>query len=151
METRQHIHEENFSVSPERLFGLLFTPSAIRQWWGASTVIVIPEIGGIWCATWGENEDSPEYISAATIQVFESPHRMVLSNYKYNTQSGGLPFEADFEVDFLVSKHPEGSTLKVCQNGFPVLPEADEYFSQCVVGWEATFKGIREYLQASGG
>ena len=45
MTTRKHIHEEIFDVEPEVLFALLHTPSAIRQWWGASHVIVDPISG----------------------------------------------------------------------------------------------------------
>ena len=35
MPTRQHTHEELFPTTPEGLFALLHTPSAIRVWWSA--------------------------------------------------------------------------------------------------------------------
>ena len=47
MSTRKHIHEEIFDAEPETVFALLHTPSAIRQWWGASHVIVNPKPGGV--------------------------------------------------------------------------------------------------------
>jgi uncharacterized protein YndB with AHSA1/START domain len=46
MTTRKHIHEEVFDVDPETLFALLHTPSAIRQWWGATHVFVNPKPRG---------------------------------------------------------------------------------------------------------
>jgi uncharacterized protein YndB with AHSA1/START domain len=60
MPTRKHTHEELFPATPVLLFALLHTPSAIRGWWGAARAIVIPKEGGIWCATWGADEDAPE-------------------------------------------------------------------------------------------
>jgi len=63
MTTRKHIHEETFDVTPEVIFDLLVTPSTIRQWWGASHVIIDRQQGGLWVGLWGD-EDSPEYITA---------------------------------------------------------------------------------------
>jgi uncharacterized protein YndB with AHSA1/START domain len=45
MTTRKHVHEEIFDAEPETLFALLHTPSAIRQWWGASHVLVTSKPG----------------------------------------------------------------------------------------------------------
>ncbi len=145
-ETRRHVHEEMFPVPPETLFALLHTPSAIRQWWGAARAIVLPEKGGIWSATWGDSEDDPDYVTMATIREFEPPRRMVLGDYRYRARSGPLPFRADFVTEFLVAPHPEGSTLRVCQDGFPAGPEADEFYSACGDGWRNTFTGIRRFL-----
>ncbi len=148
METRPHIHEETFQATPEQVFALLHTPSAIRAWWQASRVIVIAEEDGLWCATWGDSEDEPEYVSAATIEVFEPARRMVLGNYRYVTQTGGLPFEADFTVEFLITAHANGTSLRVTQDGFPVDSAADAYFEACQEGWTDTFAGIRRFLAA---
>jgi uncharacterized protein YndB with AHSA1/START domain len=74
MTTRKHIHEEIFDADRETLFALLHTPSAIRQWWGAAHVIVNPEPGGVWVGLWGE-EDSPDFISAGRMTVFDPPRR----------------------------------------------------------------------------
>ena len=148
-EMRRHVHEEVFPVPPEKLFPLLHTPSAIRQWWGAARAIVLPERGGVWTATWGGSEDDPDYVTMATIREFEPPSRLVLSDYRYRARSGPLPFRADFVTEFLVAPHPEGSTLRVCQDGFPAGPEADEFYSACGDGWRNTFTGIREVSRTS--
>ncbi|MEM7232496.1 MAG: SRPBCC domain-containing protein [Planctomycetota bacterium] len=151
MSTRQHTHSEAFAVSSERLFEILYTPSAICAWWGAAQAIVLPEAGGLWVATWGEDVDAPEYICAATISVFDAPRRLVLGNYKYWAKTGPLPFEADFVTEFSVSDSDtpdgrQGAQLRVEQNGFPAHPSADAYFEACAQGWTDTFAGIRKYL-----
>ncbi|MFP3947908.1 MAG: SRPBCC family protein [Longimicrobiales bacterium] len=151
METRTHTHEEVFPARPEQVFGLLHTPSAIRAWWGASSAIVQPKAGGIWAATWGEDEDDPEYVTSATLEVFDPPHRMVFSDYRYSARSGPLPFDADFETEFTVEAHPEGAVLRVSQAGFPCTPEGDDFYAACEKGWRDTFGGIRRYLESRRG
>lgn len=146
MKTRKHVHEEVFHVSVDKLFALLHTPSAIRDWWGVSRVVVLPQAGGIWAATWGESEDDPDFITVATIRDFEPPSRMVLCDYRYRAKTGPLPFEADFVTEFAVQPHTAGAVLRVAQNGFPAGPEADEYFAACVKGWRDTFTGIHRHL-----
>lgn len=149
METRQHVHEETFPVSPERLFAILHTPSAIRDWWGASRAVVLAEPGGTWAAAWGEAEDDPDYITTATISAFEPPRRMVLTDFCYFAKEGPLPFDADFVVEFLIEAHADGATLRVCQDGFPKGPEGDEYYAACQTGWTDAFAGIRRNLEAA--
>ena len=146
MKTRKHVHEEVFSVSPERLFELLHTPSAIRHWWGVARAVVLAEPGGVWAAVWGEAEDDPDYITVATIREFEPPRRMVLGDYRYRAKSGPLPFEAEFVTEFEVLPHPTGAVLRVTQAGFPVGPEADGFYAACEKGWRDTFTGVRRYL-----
>jgi uncharacterized protein YndB with AHSA1/START domain len=146
METRKHVHEETFPVAPERLFALLHTPSAIRAWWGAARAVVMPERGGTWAAAWGESEDEPDYITVATIQEFDPPRRMVLTNYRYRSKDGALPFEADFVTEFDVTATSTGSALRMSQDGFPASPEADGFYAACDDGWRATFAGIRRFL-----
>src|SRR5687767_7777978 len=123
METRTHVHEEVFAAAPERVFALLHTPSAIREWWGVARAVVLPQAGGVWAAAWGETEDDPDYITAATIRDFEPPRRMVLTDYRYQAKSGPLPFGAEFVTEFLVQPHPEGTVLRVTQAGFPAGSE----------------------------
>src|SRR5262245_65723227 len=96
MSTRKHVHCEVFTVTPERLFALLHTPSAIRGWWGAARAIALPQQGGIWAAVWGEAEDDPDYVTAATIREFDPPRRLVLADFQYHARTGPLPFAADF-------------------------------------------------------
>jgi uncharacterized protein YndB with AHSA1/START domain len=150
MTTRKHVHEETFPVAPEQLFALLHTPSAIRRWWGAERAVVIPESGGVWAAAWGESEDDPEYITAATIRAFDPPRRMVLSDYRYRAKTGPLPFDADFVTEFEVVRLPQGSLLRVTQDGFPAGADADAFYAACQRGWQDTFAGIRGFLAGSG-
>lgn len=149
MTTRKHVHEETFDVAPERLFALLHTPSAIRNWWGAERVVVLPESGGMWAATWGASEDDPEYITAATIRVFDPPRRMVLADYLYRARAGPLPFDADFVTEFQVVPHEKGAILRVTQDGFPAGAEAEAFHAACERGWRDTFAGIRRFLARS--
>lgn len=149
MTTRRHIHEEVFNATPERVFALLHTPSDIRGWWSAARVIVLGEEGGIWMAAWGADEDSPDYISAATIKVFDPPSRMVFGDYRYYARSGPLPFDANFVTEFSVQAHPQGALLRVVQDGFPTDSVADEFYAGCEKGWRDTFAGIRRYLGGS--
>src|SRR5690349_12808399 len=76
MATRKHIHEEAFDTDPETIFALLVTSSAIRQWWGASHVIVDRKQGGVWVGLWGD-EDSPEFITVNRMSVYDPPKRIV--------------------------------------------------------------------------
>ncbi len=145
MARRAHTHEEVFDETPERLFALLHTPSAICEWWSAARAVVIPEEGGLWVAAWGADEDAPDYVTGATIRAFEPPNRMVLDEYRYWAESGPLPFEAEFVTEFAVASHPQGALLRVTQDGFPTGPEGDAFYAACEVGWRATFAGIRRY------
>lgn len=145
-ETRTHVHEEAFPVAPERLFGILLAPSAIRGWWGASRAIVTPERGGLWAATWGASEDEPDYVTVAAIAELDPPRRLVLADYRYRAKSGPLPFEADFRVEFDVREAPEGAALRVTQRGFPAGREGDAFLEGCERGWHETFSGIRRHL-----
>jgi len=151
MTTRRHVHEETFPVTPEDLFALLHTPSAIRGWWGAARAVVVPEPGGIWAAAWGESEDDPDYVTVATIRDFAPPRRMTLTSFRYRAKDGPLPFEADFVTDFAVESHPSGSVLRVTQDGFPMGSEADAYYAACDQGWRDTFAGIRRFLSGPAG
>jgi len=146
MPTRKHTHEELFPATADRLFSLLHTPSAIPGWWGASRAIVIPKEGGIWCAAWGANEDDPDYITAATLSVFDPPHRLVLADFQYVAKTGPLPFRAEFVTEFTVTPHAKGAILRVVQDGFPCDSTADEFYAACGRGWKDTFAGIRRYL-----
>jgi uncharacterized protein YndB with AHSA1/START domain len=140
------MYEEVFPVSPERLFALLHTPSAIRSWWGVARAVVLAQANGVWAAAWGEEEDNPDYVTVATIKEFEPPRRMVLSDYRYRAKSGQLPFDADFVTEFAVLPHPTGAVLRVTQDGFPLGPEADDFYAGCAQGWRDTFAGVRRHL-----
>jgi uncharacterized protein YndB with AHSA1/START domain len=148
MQTRRHVHEEHFSTTPEAMFALLHTPSAIREWWGAARAVTIPREGGWWVAAWGAREDDPDYIGAAKIRVFDPPRRLVLADYEYYAKTDPLPFQAEMTTEFRVIPSPPGAVLRVVQDGFPTAKEADEFYEACEVGWRATFAGIRRFLDS---
>lgn len=145
--TRKHVHEEEFGISSEEMFDLLITPSLIRKWWGASRAIVMPEKDGIWMAAWGEDEDSPEYISAFTMSEFDPPRRLLFTDAKYTAGGEKLPFDAVITAEFLVNENEKGCSLKVIQDGFPLEPAADEFYAACEKGWKDTFAGIRRLIE----
>jgi uncharacterized protein YndB with AHSA1/START domain len=145
-ETRSHAISREFSQSPAAIFRALITPSHIRGWWSVSRAIVIPKTDGIWCATWGENEDAPDYTSSATIRIFEPNRRLVLGDYKYVSPAGGLPFDADFETSFEIEPVGSGSKLTITQSGFPTDPIADEYYAGCETGWQRSLDGLETFL-----
>lgn len=144
--TRAHTREEEFNATTQDLFEVLTTPSAIRGWWGASSVLILPEVGGHWAARWGE-EDAPDYLTIARIRAWEPGERLVLGDYQYRAKEGGLPFEADFETEFALTPTERGTMLRVTQRGFPAGPEANDYYAACEKGWRDTFAGIRMYLE----
>lgn len=144
MNTRSVIHEEVFEASQEAVFTMLITPSAIRQWWGASRAIVLAREGGTWAAAWGDLEDEPDYMTVARIRNYDPPNRMEQSDYRYYAKSGPLPFEASFKTSFTCTQVDGGTLLRVEQHGFPV--DHDEFYQGCVKGWKDTFEGIRRYL-----
>ena len=148
MPTRRHIHEEEFPIPAEEMFEILIKPSAIRIWWQASRAIILPEKDGIWAGAWGANEDDPDYISTFTIKEYEPPRRILLTDSKYSSKDGELPFEADFKTEFTVEPTESGCKLRVVQDGFPADSVADEFYAGCEVGWRDTFKGIRDYFKA---
>lgn len=147
MTYRKITHQVKLPASPEQVFKILHTPSAIRKWWSASNAIVIAKEEGIWCAVWGEKEGEPDYISAATIKVFDPPRRMLLVDPKYFAKSGELPFKPEMTIEFIVEPAPTGSLLKVIQDRFPADSIADEFYARCVVGWKNTFDAIKKFVQ----
>lgn len=146
---RKQTHEIELGVDCAEVFQLLITPSAIRKWWSATSVVVIPQPGGTWTAAWGEDEDDPDFITTATIEVFEPAARMILSEYKYFSSNGPLPFEAEFRTEFSTRPCKDGCILRVEQDGFPDDPEADEFYDGCKQGWQETFQAIERYLAES--
>ena len=151
MKTRKHVHEETFPAAPAQLFALLHTPSAIRQWWRAARVVVLPEAGGGGGAAGGGAEGQPADVAGGPRGEFDPPRRMVLTNYRYGAKSGPLPFDLDFVIEFAVAPDSLGSLLRVTQDGFPIGPEADEFYAGCEKGWRDTFAGIRRFLAGGAG
>ncbi len=148
---REHRRSIELPAPPERAFVALITPSAIRRWWQADRAVVIAEPGGAWAAAWGTDEDDPDYATAATLEVFEPPRRLVLADYRYRARAGRLPFEADFRVEFTIrAAESGGSVLEVVQSGFPAGPEADAHLAGCETGWRETLEGLRRFLTETG-
>jgi len=150
MPTRKHVCEIELSVSPERVFELLITPSAIRGWWSATRAIVLPKRGGTWAAVWGADEDDPDYVAVATLSIFDPPRRLKLSNMQYLAKSGPLPFESSaMTTDYFIEPRSAGALLRVVQEGFPEDSSADDFYASCEKGWRDTFEGIRRFLASN--
>ena len=143
---------QEIDVSPERLFRTLITPSEIEIWWQARKAIVMAQNGGFWCASWGKNEDHPDYIMFARMPVFEPPSRLVLNEFEYFAKAGPPSPRQDLRTEFSISPQPESpdaSCLTITQSGFLPAgdPEADEFYSSCVAGWRTTLEAIDEFFQ----
>jgi uncharacterized protein YndB with AHSA1/START domain len=135
------------ACSPERLFQTLITPSEICMWWSARTAIVLPRTNGWWAATWGRDEDQPEYIAIARLKVFEPPKRIVMADYEYLAiGQTPLPFVGELSTTYLVEPSGEFARLTVTQTGFPDGQVADEYYQGCCQGWKATLASIKDYF-----
>jgi uncharacterized protein YndB with AHSA1/START domain len=145
MLSRSHAAEIVLSATPAEVFRALHTPSAFCIWRQASRAIVMPEPGGIWAAAWGDEGD-PDYVTVATLKVFEPPRRLVMSDYRYRAKSGPLPFQVDFVTEFVVAPHPAGAKLRVTQDRFPCDAIADDFYAACENGWHATLEGLRMYF-----
>ncbi|QYO63504.1 SRPBCC family protein [Leptolyngbya sp. 7M] len=143
---RAQIREESFGISPEEMFDILLKPSAVKTWWGATSVTIVPEVGGILSAVWG-NEDEPDRHLQANIIELERPERLVLKCLKHSSYGKDLPFNfADDAVTIFQVKQNGGEcTLRVEQTGFPCVGEADQLFSECGDEWKTIFESIRKF------
>lgn len=133
----------------QEVFDALITPSLIKKWWSASSVIILPQKGGTYAVAWGDDEDAPDYISVATIKEINPPHSMQLANYKYASKEGSLPFEADMPVAFSLKQVTGGTKLIVRQTGFPKDSAADDFYAGCQKGWADTLAAFREVVEKS--
>ena len=150
MDHRSHTHEEPFGVTPERMFEALTTPAAIREWFGASKVIVTPEKGGAWIASWDDEaadaETRSDYISSFKILEIEPPKRIVLGEGKYRSSEEKDTMQMDVRTEFLVEPMAGGCSLTVVHHGIPDDPSQNDFYEDYLYGWENTFDGIRKYL-----
>ncbi|MEO8041395.1 MAG: SRPBCC domain-containing protein [Acidobacteriota bacterium] len=143
--TRRHVLEESFGVTPERMFEILTTPSAIRDWWGASTVFIDPRKGGTFVAATGDGESASEFINSFEILEIEPPSRMVLGGGKYFAGTN-WPIRTNMTTEFLIEEQPKGSILRITLELAPADPLLDDFFDACVAGWQNSFEGMRNYL-----
>jgi uncharacterized protein YndB with AHSA1/START domain len=110
-------------------------------------VIVAPHLNGLWIATWGDDEDSPDFITAARLTAFDPPKYLRFSQFEYTVGSGKPPsFTNQLEIEFTIIPAETGSILHIHQWGFPDEPSADEFFNSCIQGWSNTFEGIERYV-----
>ena len=147
---RSIVREIEIPTSIDQTFELLCRPSAIRQWWGAARAIVHREQGGLWIAAWGENEDEPDYVSAARLLVYEPPHRMVMGDFEYHArEEGPLPFEAEMVTEYVIEPNSGGgSRLRVRQWGFPDDPSADDFYAGCETEWDRTLENLQRFASS---
>jgi hypothetical protein len=83
----------------------------------------------------------------ATISHIKDNKGLTLSDYKYDTRKGGLPFEADFVVRFEIESNEKSTILHVYQSGFPSSTDADEFYAACDNGWTDVLNNIRSFLK----
>ena len=141
--TRDIQQSIDINATIEEVFDALLQPTSIMKWWGASQAIVIPENGGIYALTWGEDHDSPDYVTIASIAGMERPRTFGLVDYKYANKTGPMPFEADFSVRFTLEQQDSGTRLTVLNDGFPQDAIADEFYAGCVQGWKDTLASFQ--------
>ena len=144
-ETRRHILEELFGVSPERMFEVLTTPHAIRSWWGATSVVIDARKGGSWVTASGEGETDSEFVNSFEILEYEPPHRMLLGSGKYFA-GNNWPIRTNMTTEMIIEAQPAGCILRIVQELSPADPLLDDFFDACVVGWQNSFEGMRNYL-----
>ena len=141
-------YQETFHCSPARLFEALHTPSQIRIWWEASSVILIPQPNGAFAATWGDREDDPDYVVTAVLSAYDPPNRSVMTDARYFAKTGPLGFDGDYMIEYRVRPHKRGALLHLKHSGIPSVPEADEYYAGCDTGWKHCFANLHKLLDA---
>lgn len=147
--TRSHTHSVELAAPPAVVFPWLVTPSAICQWWHADRALVVAEPGGYWMAAWGSDVDSPEYCTAARLDIYEPPHRLRLGDTRYVAKAGPLPFRMDTTIEFRVEPLGDGSRLTVVQHGFPTEAVAEEFYQACVTGWRDTLASFAAFASGA--
>ena len=145
METRRELLEEPFAVTPERMFEILTTPSAIRAWWGATSVVIDAKQGGSWVTSSGENDKDAEFVNSFEILQFDRPNRMLLGRGKFFT-GNNWPIQTNMTTELIVDRQPAGCILRIVQELSPAEPLLDDYFDACLAGWQNSFEGIRNYI-----
>jgi len=145
---RAHAASVELDAPPERVFRALVTPTDLRAFWGAARAVVLAEPGGAWIAAWGDDEDRPDYLTAATIREYDPPRRLVLSDYRYRAKSGPLPFAAAFVTSFDLASTPRGARLTVTQHGFPCTPAGDVFYAACEQGWKVVLDQLARHVVA---
>ena len=144
-ETRRQILEEPFGITADRMFEVLTTPSAIRSWWDASSVIMDGRKGGTFIAATADGEATAEYFNSFKILEFDPPSRMLLGGGKYYAGEN-WPIKTNMTTEFLIEPQPAGCNLQIVVELSPADPLLDDFFDACVAGWQNSFEGIRNYI-----
>ncbi len=145
MDKRSQELEEPFGVSPERMFDILTTPSAIRSWWGATSVVIDARKGGSWVTASGEGEKDADYINSFAILEFDPPSRMLLGSGKFFT-GNNWPIQTNITTELIIEPQPGGCILRIVQELSPNDALLEDFFDACVTGWQNSFEGIRNYI-----
>lgn len=138
---------ENFACTPQELFDALHTPSALRSWWNADRVIIIPRKNGMYAAAWGEDEDDPEYVSSGIYGVYDPPYKSILVDFRYYAKSDPADFEDLMSVTYEITSRDSEAHLQLTHAGFPEGAEADAYFEACTQGWVTSLKSLKTYVE----
>lgn len=138
---------ENFACTPQELFDALHTPSALRSWWNADRVIIIPRKNGMYAAAWGEDEDDPEYVSSGIYGVYDPPYKSILVDFRYYAKSDPADFEDLMSVTYEITSRNSEAHLQLTHAGFPEDAEADAYFEACTQGWVTSLKSLKTYVE----
>ncbi|MCY3628415.1 MAG: SRPBCC domain-containing protein [Bacteroidota bacterium] len=138
---------ENFACTPQELFDALHTPSALRSWWNANRVIIIPRTNGMYSAAWGEDEDDPEYVSSGIYRVYDPPYKSVIEDFRYYAKSDPADFEGLMSITYEITARNSEAHLQLTHTGIPEGDEADAYFEACTIGWVETLKNLKKYVE----
>ncbi len=130
-----------------KVFNALVTPHLIKEWWGASQAIVVPDEDGVFALSWGENADKPDYIAAATISEFKPHVKLTLSDYTYLRDNKYLPFKSKFKVKFRIECETKYCVLRLEHSGFPNKAEASKFYSDCDLGWDEALSSLKKLVE----
>jgi len=139
--------EIRINENGSKAFNALITPSLIKEWWGASQVIIVPDENGVFALSWGENIDKPEYVSAAKISEFKPHVKLTLSDYTYLADNEYLPFKAKFKVKFNIECQEKYCILRLEHSGFPNSSEANQFYADSEQGWEDSLASLKKLVE----
>lgn len=145
--SRKIIKEIRINENGSKVFNALITPHLIKEWWGASQAIVVPDEEGVFALSWGESADKPDYIAAATISEFKPHVKLTLNDYTYLANNEYLPFKAKFKVKFKIECETNYCVLKLEHSGFPIKSEASKFYSECERDWDESLKSLKDLVE----
>jgi len=135
------------AAKPIYTFNALISPSLIKQWWYVSAAIVIPEVDGIYALTWGDDLDNPDFTTVSRLTEFDYGKHLAMTNEKYYSPSGSIPFDAPLKVRFSLEEKEGGTLLYLLQEGIPMDEVADDFYHATVEGWTHTLKSLKSVVE----